>query len=74
SGLFVSEYYRNLKIEFQRLGREMPECFKSEEFRKMAYQVGALSFFYVMMHDIKEKNLSSEQQKAVVSLTEVMLR
>lgn len=72
--LFVREFHKHLQTEFSRQGVRTPEYYLSGEFERMAYVVGALSFFYVMMHDYNEKQLTPAQINSVIGLTRGLLK
>lgn len=69
SKLFVNEYYENLASIYSHLGQNMPMQFKAEEYKKTVYNVGAISFFYVMVNDVVEKKVVPSQIDCIKSLT-----
>ncbi len=71
---FMCKYLEYLEMEYEKKGGQTPDTFKTDEFLSRVYTVSAVTFFYVMMHDVKEKNISSLQQEAIIGLIEEMLK
>ncbi len=74
SEFFINEYLQNLEINFTQLTQTIPGQFKQIEFLNQVYKVAIISFFYTMMHDICERELTPAQISSLKILTKWVLK